>query len=79
MNCPECKTGILECVAFIPIRQGTLEMIYAKLPASDEPAISLYLCSRNCGHVHLEAAPETLTLAKRSLRESAYAAGNCPK
>lgn len=78
MNCPQCQNGVLEMIAYIPIKAGPLELNYGRIP-NGMPAINQHFCNRDdCGHVHMEAAPESLFSAKRLFRESAYAAGNCP-
>lgn len=79
MNCPNCVNGVLESIGHIPIQNGSLSFVFGRLPETNIPALQINICSReDCRFVYMEAAPNSLPLAKRTMRELAYAAGNCP-
>lgn len=74
MNCPKCMTGILECVGYFEIKEGPVQFHLSRLLPEHTPAIGVNVCSKDhCGHVGFEAAPESLSLARRNFRDMEYA------
>ncbi len=72
MNCPNCEVGIMELIGYIPLKAGPLELVFDRFPPHDAPALTVSLCSREpCEHAAIGAAPKSLSLAKRLLRDSA--------
>lgn len=79
MLCPKCRSGVLETLGYVELKEGPLQLTLSRFTPSKIPALEIRVCSKDpCGMVEIEAAPESLTLAKRSMREALYAkAGNC--
>ncbi|MEB8638315.1 hypothetical protein P4H32_32325 [Bacillus cereus] len=74
MNCPNCFTGVLETVGFIELKTGVLEIQLTPFIPDNTAALGIKICSKDlCGYVKLEAAPASLSLAKRTLRDAIYA------
>lgn len=75
MNCPSCKTGVLEPLGYIPLNAGPLQLHYVTgVEELSSPALYIHVCSKDpCGYVRVEAAPASLSLAKSIFREMRYA------
>lgn len=73
-NCPKCASGIVEMAGYIPIKAGPLEMVLASCIPDEMPAIIVSICSKDqCDYMIMEAAPESLSLSKRIMRDTMYA------
>ena len=78
MNCPRCMTGVLENTGYLVLKTGPLE--YMPTLPNKQPAISILIWSRDdCRYIEMEAAPESLALAKRSMRDAVYAHRELPQ
>lgn len=73
MNCPICRRGVMEMIGYIPIQNGPLEVVMSFTVPKGVPAIQIRICSLDhCGNLDLGAAPESLTLAKRIIRDKVH-------
>jgi hypothetical protein len=79
MVCPKCQAGVLEPLGYIELKEGTLQLTLSQFTPPNIPALEIRICSKDpCGNVEIEAAPGSLTLAKRLRREALFVkAGNC--
>ncbi|MDF2651437.1 MAG: hypothetical protein K0Q73_7242 [Paenibacillus sp.] len=74
MNCPACIAGVLEAVGYVELKTGTLQIQLTPFVPENTAALIIKICSKDlCGHVKLEAAPASLSLAKSTLRDALYA------
>lgn len=78
-NCPQCHTGVLESVGYIELKPGPLQLQIGSFIPDQTPALNIRICSKDhCGYVHVEAAPASLSLAKRNIRDILFQkTGNC--
>lgn len=69
MNCPRCKSGVMESVGYIELKPGPLQIRINEIP-DNTPALDIRVCSKDsCGYAYMEAAPASLSLAKRNNRD----------
>jgi hypothetical protein len=60
----------MEMIGYIELAEGSLRFRHSRFPPINRPALTVSLCSREpCDFVDIKAAPESLTLAKRKLRD----------
>lgn len=71
MNCPECKTGVLEPIGFIELNEN-LRFTYSKFPPTQKPSLVIMLCSRGCDYVQIKSSPNTMSFVRTQLKESMY-------
>ena len=69
MNCPHCKTGVLETIGYFELDET--RFTYGRFPPEKIPSLVISLCSRGCEYVDIKAAPDALYMARKRLRESA--------
>jgi hypothetical protein len=65
MNCPECHYGMLETLGYVEVKAGPLEFKMTHNVPDEVPA-------------NLRAAPESLSLAKRTVRDIVHAHRKLP-
>lgn len=69
-NCPVCLVGIVEPIGYVELKEGPLEFKLGQFPPTKKETITIAMCSReSCQHVSMGAAPESLTPAKRLLKD----------
>lgn len=79
MNCPKCLNGVVEVIGYMELKEGPIEFVFAKLIPEEMPAVTVELCSRTpCDYVTIGAAPESLSLAKRILKDKVLAHRKLP-
>lgn len=74
MQCPSCKTGILETIAYIDLAEAKsidLRVRLAHYPPIRSLIMTLVVCSNDpCSHTQLISTPGFAREAKRLIRES---------
>jgi|GEM_PF-2046208 len=73
MQCPKCRTGVLEAIGTFSLEEGALEVEYYQPYDRPKDAI-IYICSKDeCGYMEMKAAPGLLRALKRKIRDRRYA------
>jgi hypothetical protein len=73
MQCPRCRTGVLEAIGTFSLEEGALEVEYCQ-PHDHPKDVIMYICSKDeCGYMEMKAAPGLLSALKRKIRDRRYA------
>ncbi|MED5052585.1 hypothetical protein P9850_12230 [Anoxybacillus rupiensis] len=71
MQCPRCRTGVLEAIGTFSLEEGALEVEYYQ-PYDRPKDVIIYICSKD-GYMEMKAAPGLLRALKRKIRDRRYA------
>lgn len=78
INCPLCKIGVLEPIAYFDLGDGPLQLKMSFFIPNR--SIGIHICSNDrCCHTEMKAAPGSLTSAKSTLRDLLYASERARK
>lgn len=69
-NCPVCLVGVVEPVGYFELKEGPLEFKLDHSPPTNKATITIGLCNtETCQYIGTGAVPESLTQAKRLLKD----------